>query len=76
MDQNMNYRHSEIHSADLHRQAELHRLAAQARRTRQQDRPARPSVVAPPSLVETIQLTMGRFGRRLRHPIAASSRPN
>jgi len=75
MDPQMNYRHTQVHAADLHRQAELHRLAAQARKTRGEARPARPSLLAPPSLVETIQRTMGRFGRRIRHPLAAS-RPN
>ena len=31
MDSNMNHRHVQVHSAELHRRAELHRLAAQAR---------------------------------------------
>jgi hypothetical protein len=67
MDSSFNYRHTQIHSADLQRQAELHRLAAQARRTRRETRPERPSLLAPPSLAETVHATIGRIGGRLRH---------
>jgi hypothetical protein len=35
MDSNLNYRHSQVRSAEFHRQAELHRLARAARADRE-----------------------------------------
>jgi hypothetical protein len=74
MDSGFNYRHTQIHSADLHRRAELHRLAARARKTQREVRPARPSLLAEPDLLESARALMERAGRRLRHPVAASNR--
>lgn len=41
MDPNMNFRHAQVHWADLHRRSERHRLAAQAREARRVARPSR-----------------------------------
>jgi hypothetical protein len=40
MDSSLNYRHVQVHSADLHRRGELHRLAAAARASKREDGPA------------------------------------
>jgi hypothetical protein len=40
MDSSLNYRHVQVHSADLQRRAELHRLAAETRHSRNGRTPA------------------------------------
>jgi len=72
MDSRLNHRHASVHTADLDRRAELHRQVAVARAERRAR--MRPSLLAPPALTfsDTVVATMGRVGRRLRHPIAAS----
>ena len=72
MDPSMNHRHSQVHAADLHRRAELHRLAAEARATRREGA-AKPVLLAPTSPLERVGALIGRVGRRIRHPIAATN---
>lgn len=72
MDSSFNYRHSQIHRADLNRRAELHRLAIEAHRTKREERPARSSLLAPPSLAERAQALLAW----LRHHGAARPNPN
>jgi hypothetical protein len=69
MDSSFNYRHAQIHRADLSQRAELHRLAAQARRTRRDQRPAGSSLLARPSLEERAHALIAR----LRHQSAATT---
>ena len=64
MDSSFNYRHAQVHGAELNRRAELHRLAAQARKTQREAQPARPSLLAPPTLSERARLAMARLRRR------------
>jgi hypothetical protein len=61
MDSSFNYRHAQIHEADLHRRAERHRLAAQARNTQRETRPETRSLLAPPGLIETVRATLARL---------------
>jgi hypothetical protein len=68
MDPSMNYRHSQVHTAELHRRAELHRLAAKARATDRDAIPTRPSLLASPTVMERARVAMGR----LRHRRAAT----
>lgn len=76
MDPSMNHRHSQVHAADLYRRAELQRLAAEARAARIEEKAARPARLAPPRPLETVGAFIGRIGRRIRHPVAAThSRP-
>ena len=76
MDPSMNHRQSQVHAADLYQRAELHRLAAEARATRREGTVAKPPLVAPPSPLATVEAFIGRIGRRIRHPVAAThSRP-
>jgi hypothetical protein len=69
MDSSFNYRHTQIHRADLAHRAELHRLAAQAHKTKQEEQSARASLLAPPSFLDMVHATFAR----LRHHAA---RPN
>jgi hypothetical protein len=69
MDSSFNYRHAQVHGAELSRRADLHRLAAQARAVKEDRKPARPSLLAPPSFMETVHATLAR----LRHQSAATS---
>lgn len=69
MDSSFNYRHTQVHRADLSHRAELHRLAARARKTKREEPAARPSLLAPPSLAERVHVLMAR----LRHKTAATS---
>lgn len=69
MDSSLNYRHAQVHGAELSRRAELHRLAAQARAAKQDRTPERPALLAPPALTERVYALMAR----LRHQAAATS---
>ena len=76
MDPSMNHRQSQVHAADLYRRAELHRLAAESLATRREVTFAKPQLVAPPNPLATVEAFIGRIGRRIRHPVAAThSRP-
>ena len=76
MDPSMNHRHSQVRAADLHRRAELHRVIAEVRATRREETASKPSLLALPSPTETAGEFVGRIGRRIRHPMAATrSRP-
>jgi hypothetical protein len=68
MDSNLNYRHVQVHSADLQRRAELHRLAAETRRSRNGRAPAGTGRFHVISL-EAIRSSVAR----LRHPVAPTS---
>jgi hypothetical protein len=73
MDPSMNHRHTQVHAADLHRRAELHRLTAEVRATRREETAANPSVLTLTSPLQRVGVLMGRVGRRIRHPIAATN---
>jgi len=73
MDSGFNYRHTQVHAAELHRRAELYRQVARARRPRQSARSTRLSLLAPPSLIETVQVTFARL-THARHTPAVGSK--
>ena len=75
MDPGFNYRHTEVHAAELHRRAELSRQVAKARQPRQSARPTRPSLLAPPSLIETVQATFSRLTHARHTPALGSKAP-
>jgi hypothetical protein len=75
MDSGFNYRHTEVHVAELHRRAELHRQVARARRPRQSARSTRPSLLAPPSLIEAVQVTFARLTHARHTPAIGSKAP-
>jgi hypothetical protein len=64
MDPNMNFRHAQVHSADLHRRSELHRLAAQAREARRVARSSRAPRLQLAGVPSAVRATLLRFGSR------------
>jgi hypothetical protein len=59
MDSNLNYRHAQVHSAELRRQAELHRLAVRTRDDRKA-KPRRQTTFRVPNPVSGIGWIIGR----------------
>jgi hypothetical protein len=74
MDPNLNYRHVQVRSADLHRQAELHRLAAQARDARHKTAGDGRSRLRLGALTGPIRATFVRFGTAARAGAALGSK--
>ena len=64
MDPNMNFRHAQVHWADLHRRSELHRLAAQARQAGRVARPSRAPRLQLAGVSSALRATLLRFGSR------------
>jgi hypothetical protein len=62
MDPNMNFRHAQVHWADLHRRSELHRLAAQARQAGRVARPPRAPRLQPTGVSSAVRAMLSRFG--------------
>jgi hypothetical protein len=62
MDSNMNFRHAQVHSADLHRRSELHRLAAQGRQGGRFARPSRAPRLQPAGVSSAVRAMLSRFG--------------
>jgi hypothetical protein len=65
MDSNLNYRHVQVHSAELHRQAELHRLATKARADRKA-KPPRQTTFYFPKPLPRIAWIIGRVTAAVR----------
>jgi hypothetical protein len=63
MDPNMNFRHAQVHSADLQR-SEVHRLAAQAREARRVARPSRAPRLQLAGGSSAVRAMLLRFGSR------------
>ena len=66
MDSNLNTRHAEIHSAELHRRADLHRVAATARAVKRDARPTRQSQLHLGGLTEAVRATAAGLSTAVR----------
>jgi hypothetical protein len=64
MDPNMNFRHAQVHSADLQRRSELHRLATQAREARRVAKPSRAPRLRLAGVSSALRAMLLRFGSR------------
>jgi hypothetical protein len=73
MDPSLNYRHSQVHAAELHRRAELHRLASQARAAKRDTGPAHPHLHLG-GLARTVRTTFARVGIVARSAAAYASK--
>ncbi len=66
MDSNMNYRHAQVHAAELQRRAELRRMATSAREAKREAKPQRTTRLRVPSLAAgVISLFARRAPRRV-----------
>jgi hypothetical protein len=73
MDSNLNIRHAELHSAELHRRAELHRITATARAMKRGARPTRQSQLHLGGLTEAVRATAARLSTAVRgNPVVGS----